>query len=288
MLKTPTPNLIRSAQMRSERKDLGETATWEYSSSQENPPLLLVHGFRGDHHGLEAIAGAMPDFRIFIPDLPGYGKTNPLESKHSLENYAKWLIELYKGLPEGTAVLGHSFGSLVVAKALELGLEANSVVLLNPITTRANDQNDFANRLARWFYKITQSTGALGSAALRSPVIVRGMSIVMATTKNLRLRSFIHSQHARFFSSYIIDRVAWEGFEAASSANVLDYTSAINARLLLIAGDLDKIAPLSGQIRLQSELADSRLEVIERVGHLTHYETPEQVASLVREFLVKG
>lgn len=39
----------------------------------------MVHGFRGDHHGLEAIALAMvridPTCHVVIADLPGFGES---------------------------------------------------------------------------------------------------------------------------------------------------------------------------------------------------------------------
>lgn len=288
MLKTSTPLLAKSAQNRARREDFGDTATWRYSSDTDAKRILLVHGFRGDHHGLEAIAGALPDFEVSIPDLPGYGKTLPFSELHSLENYGRWLVELYARLPQDTVVLGHSFGSLVVSKALELGLPAAKVILLNPISTRSEDQADLANKAARWFYGFTEKTGAAGSLLLRSPLIVRGMSMVMATSKNLKLRSFIHSQHARFFSSYTSDKVAWEGFRAASSGNVSDYVEFFPENTLLIAGEIDSIAPLKGQIALKSKLPEAQLEVIAAVGHLTHYERPLEVATLVRDFVVSN
>jgi pimeloyl-ACP methyl ester carboxylesterase len=288
MLKTSAPLLTKSAQDRAHREDFGDTAVWRYSSTPDAKRLLLVHGFRGDHHGLEAIAGALPDFEVFIPDLPGYGKTPPFSEEHNLENYGQWLVELYSQLPQDVAVLGHSFGSLVVSKALELGLPTENVILLNPISTRSEDQEDLANKAARWFYRFTEETGAAGSLLLRSPLIVRGMSMVMATSKNLKLRSFIHSQHARFFSSYTSDKVAWEGFRAASGGNVMDYIEHFPLKTLLVAGEVDSIAPLRGQIELKSKLPQARLEVITGVGHLTHYEKPLEVAALVRDFAVSN
>ena len=36
--------------------------------------ILAVHGFRGDHHGLEPVVAQMPDVRWIMPDLPGFGR----------------------------------------------------------------------------------------------------------------------------------------------------------------------------------------------------------------------
>lgn len=278
MSKTPTPELMRLAQARAERRDVGTTATWHYAGA--GPTIVFVHGFRGDHHGLSAIAGGLDGFNIVIPDLPGYGKTPAFEGVHDLDAYAKWLVGFVSELGGKPYILGHSFGSLVVARAHELGLNSSATVLLNPITTTA--ANTAAGKLAALFYKIGK-LGRPGSYLLRSALVVRGMSMGMATTRSLKLRSFIHDQHLTYFSNYVEDRVAQEGFSAANNSNVLDYAKTLPAALLVIAGEKDIIAPLAGQLRLQKSTG-GRLETIP-VGHLTHYESPNEVAALVREFV---
>ena len=40
----------------------------------------MVHGYRGDHHGLEPVIAAAADgVRIISPDLPGFGESTPLD-----------------------------------------------------------------------------------------------------------------------------------------------------------------------------------------------------------------
>lgn len=266
------------AKARASRADVGTTASWTYAGEQTK--IVLVHGFRGDHHGLSAIAGALEGFQVLIPDLPGYGKTPELSGEHSLENYANWLIGYVKALGEDVLVAGHSFGSLVVAAAHSAGLETKGTVLINPISTTASAS--IAGKLAAGFYKFGRA-GWLGSYLLRSSLVVRLMSVSMATTKDWSLRGFIHNQHLTYFSNYTSDRVALEGFEAANRGNVLDFAESLPAQLLLIAGERDIIAPISGQLALQ-KATGARLETLP-VGHLTHYEAPTEVASLIRAFV---
>lgn len=284
MLKTTAPELALRARQRSTRKDIETTACWWFEGTGKTPLIILIHGFRGDHHGLSLIAAAIEQYDVLIPDLPGYGKTPMLESEHSLENYADWLIDLTNRVQREVVVLGHSFGSLIVATAISKGLKAKGIVLQNPIASRASEQKNPANQLARFFYRATAILGTPGSLLLSSPLIVRGMSMAMATSKKPKLRSFIHTQHANYFSNYQNDRVAQEGFLAASSGNVLDHAANFDVPTLLIAGERDSIAPLANQLVLQKAIRDATLEVLPKVGHLTHYETPTEVASLVEQF----
>ena len=49
-------------------------AWWEYGEAGDGPDAArLVHGFRGDHHGLEPVISYLPGVHIIAPDLPGFG-----------------------------------------------------------------------------------------------------------------------------------------------------------------------------------------------------------------------
>lgn len=276
MLKTSAPELMKQAKLRAHRADIGTTATWHYKG--QGPTIVLVHGFRGDHHGLSAIAGALSDFHVVVPDLPGYGKTPQLGGRHDLEGYGLWLKEFLAEIGGEPILVGHSFGSLIVAAAHQKGIRTRGTVLLNPVTTKAN--STWPGKLAGVFYQIGK-LGKPGSYLLRSAAVVRGMSIAMATTRSLQLRSFIHKQHLTYFSNYASDRVAQEGFAAANSSSVLDFAKTLPRQLLIIAGEKDLIAPLPGQLKLQ-QATSGKLETLP-VGHLTHYEAPYEVAELIRK-----
>jgi len=278
VLKTSPRALAKSGLARSSRVDVGSTATWVVAGT--GPRILFVHGFRGDHHGLMAIAGALTDYQVVIPDLPGYGKTPELSGPHDLAGYGAWLVDFVNQSGPYDLVLGHSFGTLVVAAASAQGLNLKTV-LLNPITTRASAEGSMAQRLAESYYRAAERSPAL----LASALVVRGMSVLLTKTRSLSTRSFIHDQHAKHFSSYRSPRVAIEGFKAASTGSVFDYKEHLSPLLLLIAGEQDVVAPLENTQKLAASLPNSQLEVIPRVGHLTHYETPDQVAELIEGFV---
>ena len=271
---------MAQAQSRASRVDVGSTANWIVSGT--GPRILFVHGFRGDHHGLLPIAGALQDSQVWAPDLPGYGKTPEFESEHNLQNYGAWLRSYIQEAGEFDLVLGHSFGSLIVSAALSQGLTAKTV-LLNPITSKATEIGGLGQSVAQAYYDL----GAKRPALLAAPLVVRGMSVLLTKSPKPGIRSFAHAQHAQHFSSYRSPRVVVEGFRAASSGSVVDYMSGLHGELMLIAGERDIVAPVEKTIELHKQLPNSQLEVIPKVGHLTHYETPLEVAQVVERF-VKG
>ncbi len=110
------------------------TAYWVYGPPEASTTIIAVHGFRGDHHGLEPIVALLPDVRVVSPDLPGFGETAPLPAtRHDLDAYVGWLSAFVTAVAPGAVLLGHSFGSIVVSAAVAQGLDTPRVVLVNPI-----------------------------------------------------------------------------------------------------------------------------------------------------------
>ena len=289
----------RVAARRQSRDVLGaRTAYWEYGDPHADTTIVVVHGFRGEHHGLEPISSRLTEHRVVAPDLPGFGESDPLERGHGIDDYVAWLrafiIEL---APSGRFVLlGHSFGSIVVSATLAAEgrhpadgePRPDLVVLVNPIGAPAlKGPRAIFTRLAIFYYWLAAALPErAGYALLRNAVIVRVMSEAMARTKDRRLRRWIHGQHAAYFSAFASRSVVLDAFTASVSHDVSEYADLVTAPVLLIAADKDDITPLSAQRRLQTLFPNATLQVIDGgVGHLVHYEAPDRAAAMVLAFL---
>ena len=249
----------------------------------------MIHGFRGTHHGLLLIAKKLKGVNIIVPDLPGFGRGPKLKS-YDLDSYVEWLHGYMKKqkLTSPPILLGHSFGSIICAAyAKKYPRTISQLILVNPIGAPALEgPNKIMTKLAVIYYKIgAKLPENLAHGWLASKPIVRVMSITMAKTHDKGLRTFIHHQHDRYFSRFHSPQSVLEGFTTSISHNVGDFAKDIPTPTLLIAGSLDDITPLSAQYGLVKKFPKARLKVISNVGHLTHYETPDQVAGLVQGFI---
>ncbi len=273
----------------------GTTRYWDYGDPSAPTTLVLVHGFRGDHHGLEPVVAQLPGVRMISPDLPGFGASTPLtQAKHDIDGYARWLRAFVGslGIDGRFVLLGHSFGSIVVSAALADeaapdALHPNDVVLVNPIGQPALEgPRGIMTRLAIFYYWLAAALPrGLGFGLLRNRAIVRVMSVTMAKTKDKSLRRWIHDQHDRYFSAFSDRDVVLDAFTASVSHDVSEYAARIRERTLLVAAQKDDITPISAQYRLQKLFPDARLVVIPGVGHLIHYETPAEAARAIEDFL---
>jgi len=264
-------------------------AYWTYHDTTL-PTIVMIHGFRGTHHGLDLIAKALPGHHLIVPDLPGFGESEPLTNEHSLDNYTQWLrafIDELK-LPEPPVLLGHSFGSIVTAAyASEYPGTISKLILVNPIGAPALEGPKAAlTKLAIFYYLLGRKLPPkIAHSWLSTKPIVMVMSSTMAKTKNKSLRAFIHNQHLQHFSTYANPTVLSEAFKTSISHTVREHAPTIAVPTLLIAGDVDDITPLTKQRELATLFPQATLKVIKGVGHLTHYETPDQVARLIDNFI---
>lgn len=286
-------DLYQSAESRAVRNtadiDGNLCVYYEYPSTGDSgKTLVMIHGYRGNHRGLQAIAGGLNKYRVIIPDLPGFGESRPLKTTHSIQAYSDWLHKFLGALQltDKAHLMGHSFGSLVVG-FYATQHSPRSVSLVNPVSSPALEgQRAALTNLTKLYYSLASALPkAIGQWLLRSKLAVIVMSVVMAKTKQKALRRWIHNQHLANFSDFASVEVATEGYDASISADLSKLAPLISAPVLVVAATLDDITDIESQRKVSRLYSESTYREIQGVGHLVHYEAPDQAASFITEFL---
>ncbi len=288
----PSPYAARLETIPVQRRDVrilgGTTAYWVYGPADAAITMIAVHGFRGDHHGLEPVVAYLPGVRVVMPDLPGFGETGPLPDRpHDLAAYAEWLTAFADAVAPGAVILGHSFGSIVASAAVAQGLRTPRLVLVNPIGAPALEgPKAVLTRLAILYYALgARLPESAGTALLRHPLIVRTMSVAMAKTSDPHVRRFVHDQHDAYFSLFSDRDTLRDAFVTSVSHDVSEFAARISVPTLLVAAQRDDITPIEAERRLVTLFPDAELVEIAHVGHLIHYEAPAEAAGAIRRFL---
>ena len=86
-----------------------------YFEGGEGESLVLVHGWLGSSVGFKHV---MPDlvghYHVIAPDLPGFGETEELKGKHTIETYVDFLRGfIEKKRLTKISLVGVSFGGAV-------------------------------------------------------------------------------------------------------------------------------------------------------------------------------
>lgn len=266
-----------------------DVAYWEYNAGK-TPTLLLIHGFRGTHHGLLKIAEQLPNYRLIVPDLPGFGDSEALSNEHSLDNYVAWLHE-FRALVDSAKqsyIVGHSFGTIVVSHyAAAHPASVKKIVLINPIGSPAlrNEQRFITQFVILYYWLGRKLPDSAARAWISAKPLTKAMSVTMRKSKNRTIRRYIDSEHYAHYSSFASPRQLAEVFYASVNNDVSQVAKDLRVPTLMIVGDKDALTSLTKQRQLHSQIADAKLVVIKDVGHLTHYETPDQVAKAINEFI---
>ena len=272
---------------------LGSTTRyWVYGPVDAPLTIVIAHGYRGEHHGLEPVIAQLPGIRWIGPDMPGFGESTPLtEVAHSIDGFAEWLSTFVDtlGLSGTAVVLGHSFGTIISAKAVSAGLKTPALILVNPISTSGLEgPSKLATMATVAFYRLAgRLPDRWGEFLLKRWIVVQFMSSTLAKSKDRDLRRWIHDQHHTYFNNFASRDSVVEAFEASVGSDVSTYALGIQIPTLLVAAELDDITPVQAHRDLVATMTDARLELLLGVGHLIHYEVPQLAAAAIHSFLVE-
>lgn len=235
----------------------------------DGPPVLLLHGW-GAHIDLmlplaQKLAAA--GYQVYVPDLPGFGKSEAPPVSWSVYDYANFVIEYMdaNGLAQ-VHLVGHSFGGRL---GLILGAE----------------QADRLHRLA-----------LIDSAGVRPPPSRRGqlrlkiyrqalnvLRRVGLNTQAERLRTWYSNRYGS--ADYrAVSGVMRETFVRVVNEDLLPYAARVRPATLLFWGDQDEDTPLwQGQL-LEKTIPDAGLVVWEGAGHYSYLDRLHDTARVIDHF----
>lgn len=85
-----------------------------FTAGESGPPIILLHGGGVDSAIIswgEVIGYLAKDFRVFAPDLPGYGDSDKPDAEYSIPFYVDFLEHLMNTLDlKQTSLVGLSLG----------------------------------------------------------------------------------------------------------------------------------------------------------------------------------
>ena len=231
------------------------------------PAALFIHGAGGSHLSFPAALRRMPSISPILVDLPGHG-SSPGAGRASIAEYALDIVALLDALAIDSAImLGHSMGGAIAQwLALEHAARVDALMLagtgarlsVNPaLTTGIIDDPDVTiNSLVRWMW------------AKQAPEDLKQQSadIMLATAP----------------SAIQADFMACDSFDASRRL------AEIAVPALILAGDSDKMTPLSLSRELARGIAGSELAVIPNAGHMMLMEQPDHSAGIIAAWLERA
>ena len=239
-------------------------------------PLVLVHGFLGSSDMWSPqIDFFKNDFRVIVPALPGFGKSNKINSCDSIKCMARVILDLLeKKKIKNFNLLGHSMGGMIVQEIAKLAGDK----ILKLICYGTGPIGNIPGR----FETIDKS---------REKLKINGLKV---TAQRIAKTWFIKEEKAKYF--YLCEGAGKQtSIEAADNGlvamknwdGVKNLKNIIN-QTLIIWGDQDKAYNFNQVKTLNDNIPNSDLKIIKGCSHNVHLEKPDEFNKIVKEFLNKN
>ena len=264
-----------------ERKEVAvDGDRWPYleRAGGDGTPVVIVHGFGADSNAMTSFATRLPDRRVIVPDLPGFGD-HPLPDGMIPweEEYLGRLAAFLRAIGPGPYhLVGSSMGgALAGALAARHPELVASLVLIAPAGVPAERENDFFRRAREGenpldIASVEDLDRVLATVFLRPPDMPANVKrwLVERNRPHRATRAAILATMAPFLVGGL-DEVA----------------PAIRAPTLVLWGDSDLVTDPSAGAALVARLPDARLAIVPDAGHVPWEDAPAATFAAIRGFL---
>ena len=238
-------------------------------------PLVLVHGFLGSSEMWKPqINFFKNNFRVLAPAIPGFGKSNSINSYNSIEYMAKSILNfLEKKEINSFNLLGHSMGGMIAQEMTRIASEK----ILKLVLYGTGPRGSMPGR----FETIDQSREKLKINGLKD------------TAYKIAKTWFMDEEKAKYF--YLCEEAgkqtsldaADNGLIAMKNWDGVKNLKSIKNETLIVWGDQDKAYNFNQVETINVNIPNSILKVIKGCSHNVHLEKPDEFNIIVEEFLKK-
>lgn len=256
-------------------------AYWENGFGDKT--LVFLHGFRGNHKGLVDVAKGINGYKILIPDLPGYGGSEPLEKPHTFENYTHFINDFLSNLGIKKCVIaGHSFGaSLALVFAGFYPSKTEKLILIAPVS----DSKNFEASIGKAYYNIAvRMPKFIKSIWLKSRLADLSSNIVLLKTPDYKRRIELIIDGQRNLKK-LDEKIIIENFLSYYSTNFKKISQKIKSPTLILGGTKDRLATKDNLLLLQKDIFGSEIKILPHIGHIAPLENPKELADAIDQFL---
>lgn len=238
-------------------------------------PVILLHAFPLSKimwkQQADFLAGN--NFRVILPDLPGFGDNN--SSSSSLEEMAARIVRLIEYLEIDKAIIGGlSMGGYIAFNLFRLAPEKFSALILCDTTYLADTEEKRKSR-----FELISKIESQGSRALIENMLP---NLISENTKqnNPSLTAKLEEVFSKVNPASAIAALQ----SMAERKDNSDIVSEINVPTLLVFGENDNVTNLENARQMKSLIPHSELQIIEKAGHYSNLEQPEQFNQILLNF----
>lgn len=238
-----------------------------YTERGDGSPLLYIHGNTASHQWFREVMD-IPGYRIVVPDLPNFGRSDRIEATDDIDVYADHVASLIERLELGPCyVAAHSLGGAV---ALSLAVRYPKLVRRLLLVDAAPPDG-----------LLMQDDAETRITAMRDHygILFRAIAGVMGSrSEDTRLHTLLTREALLMNRETYIDHA-----RALAEFDYSDRIDGLSVPSMVLRGAVDPIIDEEKAERT-AELLRAELKVIDNVGHALIIEDPQRFKSILREF----
>jgi pimeloyl-ACP methyl ester carboxylesterase len=237
-----------------------------YLSFGNGKPFIILHGWgsASDRWVIEAEKIAEKGYRVIVPDLPGFGESDKLDTPWRVNDYLKWFEDFLNELKiENFYLLGYSFGGAVAAKvAIKYPQRVEKLFLVASAVIR---------------HKTAQKEASAG--------VAKFVKIFQFLPFYPLFRKAVYKFIVRKSDYVYTEGVMKETYLNVISDDVSYKLGFIKVPTVIIWGDKDQSVPIEDARVINERIKNSKLIIVPGADHLMHKRLPEVLAEKIIENL---
>ena len=243
-----------------------------YFTGGEGDPLVVIHGGGdGARVWLESVGDLCKHYRVYVPDLPGFGCSQPIDGDHGIPEFVQFLEDFTHSLGlKCFHLVGHSIGGGIALRyALKFPHKIGKLVLVSSMF--------LGKEMALWVRFLSHSVfrRTLGVAAAAILKAVKWLlSLVYAPFQ------FVSPlPEAKINLGESISKLKEQ------TAVVVNQLSELMMPTLLVWGARDSVVPVRYAYAAAEVIPDCQLHVFEGCGHSVFKQKGKEFCRLLTRFL---
>lgn len=237
-----------------------------YQVFGEGQPFLIFHGWGSSSERWVEVAEKISKkgYKVIVPDLPGFGKSNSLTYAWNTNKYITWIEQFIRELGiENYYVLGHSFGGALASKlAVKHVQNVKKLFLVSAACVRERTaKKSFSAKIAKVikFFKF------------------------LPFYENFR--KMVYKFIIRKSDYIYVDGIMKDTYLNTVKEDLSFHLPFIKVPTVIVWGEKDESTPIHQAHIINNQIKNSKLIIIPGVGHALNTKNPEILSEKVLDEL---
>lgn len=253
----------------------GYTYFYNDLNPEKTEAILLVHGHPFDHTMWRYQHNALKEYRLILPDLKGYGKTEYKFDKIHIEEQALDLALLLDNLNINKVhLIGLSMGGQIIVEFARLFRNRVKSLILCDTNPAGENEISHKNRL-----NLAKEISSIGMKEYTEQNIHKYLHPL---TISLNKEVYTHLYDMMVNTNKEGAVASHKG--RAERRDNYDFLKQLKVPTLVIVGDSDFFTPVSEMEDIAKQIPGARFSIIKDAGHMPNMEQSEMFNEQLSDF----